>query len=146
MKSGEILEINTTVPSIVKRNCNSTSCNFNGSLETRHSSHVAFVTFRGNVELKKGSRIDVTGKYALSITSQNGHITIQTDINMTCIEENIGPICLGGFTQSRDLKVKIYKGEGINFHFFSFISTIFFASFNVALNSLYAILICSLNI
>ena len=122
MKSSEILEINTTVPSVVKRNCSSTSCNFNASLETRHSSHVAFVTFCGNVELKKGSRIDVTGKYALSITSQNGHIIIQTDINMTCNEEILNITCLGGFTQSQaPIQRKsqtIYKGEDVTLHFF----------------------------
>ena len=38
--------------------------------------------------------------YGLSITSQNGHILIETDINMTCTEMVPGETCLGGFTQS----------------------------------------------
>ena len=113
-----MLEINTTVPSIVKRNCNGTNCNFTASLEMRHSSHVAFITFSGDIELKKGSRIDVTGEYALSITSQNGNIMIQTDINMTCNEENLHSTCLGGFTQSQTEESGIYKGEGIIFFVF----------------------------
>ena len=115
-----MLEINTTVPSIVKRNYNSTNCNFTASLEMRNSSHVAFVTFSGNIELKKGSIISVTGKYALSITSQSGNIIIQTDINMTCNKEIFSTTCLGGFTQSQNeiIVKKIYQGEGIKFHFF----------------------------
>ena len=115
-----MLEINTTVPSIVRRNCYSANCNFTASLEMKNSSVVAFVTFSGNIELKKGSRIIVTGKYALSIKSQNSNISIQTDINMTCNEENLHPTCLGGFTQSLNETRSIYRGEGINFFFFSF--------------------------
>lgn len=97
----------------MKRNSN--SYNFNASHETRHSIKVAFVTFRGNVEFKKGSRINVTGKYALSITSQYGHIMIRTDINMTCNKKIFDTTCLGGFTQSSKANTttlghKIYKG------------------------------------
>ena len=73
-----MLEINTTAPSILRRNCYGANCNFTASLEMKNSSVVAFVRFSGNIELKKGSRINVTGKYALSITSQNGNIVIQT--------------------------------------------------------------------
>ena len=102
----------------------------------KNFSQVAFVTFSGNIELKKGSRINLTGKYALSIKSENGNISIQTDINMTCNEENLHPTCLGGFTQSLSETRNIYRGEGINF--FSFLLTVFFASIclNFALNSL----------
>ncbi|XP_067045170.1 uncharacterized protein [Acropora muricata] len=78
----------------------------------KNFSQVAFVTFSGNIELKKGSRINVTGKYALSINSENGNIVIQTDINMTCNEENIHSTCLGGFTQSLNETRSIYKGLG----------------------------------
>ena len=132
-----MLEINTTLPSIVKRNCNSANCNFTASLEMRNPSHVAFVTFSGNIELKKGSIINVTGKYALSITSQSGDIMIQTDINMTCNKEIFNTTCLGGFTQSLEKTESIHRGEGIKFHsFFYFI--FFFASicYNFVLNSL----------
>ena len=115
-----MLDIDTTVPSIVKRNCNSTNCKFTASLEMRKSSNVTFVTFSGNIELRKGSRIDVTGKYALSIRSQNGNITIQTDINMTCKKEILDATCLGGFTQTLDRSGEIYKGEGIKFPFLLF--------------------------
>ena len=113
-----MLEINTTVPSIVKRKYNSINSNFNASLEIRNSSQVAFITFSGDIELKKGSIINVTGEYALSITSQNGSIIVQTDINMTCNKEIFNTTCLGGFTQSQDEINGIYEGEGIKFHFF----------------------------
>ena len=120
-----MLEINTTVPFMEKRNFS--GCSFNASHMTRHSIKVAYVTFRGDVKLKKGSRIIVTGKYALSITSQNGSIFIETDINMTCNREDFGTTCLGGFTQSSNAtitrgrtKYKLYKGEVIIFHFFLF--------------------------
>ena len=114
-----MLEINTTVPSIETRYYNRTNCNFNASLEM----NVAFVTFSGKIELKDGSKINVNGKYALSITSQNGNIILQTDINMTCNKETFSNSCLGGFTQSQVSSKSIYKGEGImiKFHFlFSF--------------------------
>ena len=127
-----MLEINTTGPFMVKRNC----CSFNASHKTRHSIKVAYVTFRGNVEFKKGSRINVTGKYALSITSQNGNIIVQTDINMTCNREDFNSTCLGGFTsqattiRAEDNDYTIYKGELITFHFFlSFFSLFFYFFF-----------------
>jgi len=112
LESGDMLEINTTVPSIVRRNHNSTNRIFTASLEMKSFSQVAFVTFSGNIELKEGSRIIVTGKYALSIKSENGNISIQTDINMTCNEENLHSTCLGGFTHSQTETEGIYKGLG----------------------------------
>ena len=140
-----MLEINTTVPLMIKRNC----CSFNAShKKTRHFIKVAYVTFRGNVEFKSGSRINVTGKYALSITSQNGNITIQTDINMICNREDFNSTCLGGFTSQATIiraggkSYNIYNGEAITFHFFHFFSLIFLQSSlhppTLALNSLYA--------
>ena len=113
-----MLEINTTVPSIVRRNHNSTNRIFTASLEMKNFSQVAFVAFSGNIELKKRSIIIVTGKYALSIKSENGNISIQTDINMTCNEENLHSTCLGGFTQSQNETRGIYKGEGVIFFLF----------------------------
>ena len=118
-----MLDINTTVPSMVKRNF--TACSFNASHKTIQSKKVAYVTFRDNVELKNGSRVMVTGKYALSITSQNGSIIIQTDINMTCNRVVFNTTCLGGFTQSSQptqigKDPKIYKGEVITYNFFPF--------------------------
>ena len=60
----------------------------------------------------------VFGKYALSITSQDGHILIQTDINMTCVEKVPDTTCLGGFTQSStpkrttlNPKTDVYEGK-----------------------------------
>ena len=102
--SGEELKINTTVPSIVNNNCS--SCNYNASHENRsssssHGEHLAAVIrFSGNIEFRNGSTVKVFGKYGLSITSQNGHILIETDIDMTCAEKVLDETCLGGFTQS----------------------------------------------
>ena len=118
--SGEELTINTTVPSIVNNNCS--SCNYNASHEKRFSSHgkhlAAVIRFSGNIEFRNGSTVQVFGKYGLSITSQNGHILIETDINMTCTEKVLNETCLGGFTQSsvalRDLSNPpklLYKGK-----------------------------------
>ena len=104
IERGEVLEINTTVPSIVNNNC--PSCNYNASHENRsssssHGEHLAAVIrFSGNIEFRNGSTVQVFGKYGLSITSQNGHILIETDINMTCTEKVLDETCLGGFTQS----------------------------------------------
>ena len=58
------------------------------------------IRFSGNIEFRNGSTVQVFGKYGLSITSQNGHILIETDIDMTCTENVPGETCLGGFTQS----------------------------------------------
>ena len=118
---GEVLEINTTAPSIVNNNC--PSCNYNASHENRsssssHGEHLAAVIrFSGNIEFRNGSTVQVFGKYGLSITSQNGHILIETDINMTCTEMVLDETCLGGFTQSsvepfKDRNNKLlYKGN-----------------------------------
>ena len=118
--SGEELKINTTVPSIVNNNCS--SCNYNASHENRsssssHGEHLAAVIrFSGNIEFRNGSTVQVFGKYGLSITSQNGHILIETDINMTCTEKVLDETCLGGFTQSsvavinHDTKL-LYRGK-----------------------------------
>ena len=101
---GEVLEINTTAPSIVKENCS--SCNYNASHEKRsssisHGEHLAAVIrFSGNIEFRNGSTVQVFGKYGLSITSQNGHILIEAHIDMTCTEMVLDETCLGGFTQS----------------------------------------------
>ena len=125
---GQVLEINTTAPSIVKKNCS--SCNYNASHEKRsssssHGEHLAAVIrFSGNIEFRNGSTVQVFGKYGLSITSQNGHILIETDINMTCKEKVLDETCLGGFTQSsvepledanNPLKL-VYKGKRRCFH------------------------------
>lgn len=119
LEGGDVLEINTTVPSI---NC--TRCNYTASLQNRTSSHVthlvANITFSGNIEFGSGSTVRVSGKYALSITSLNGNISIQTDINMTCEEMVFNATCLGGFTQSSSPvmvglstppSVELYKGK-----------------------------------
>ena len=102
IENGEVLEINTTAPSIVNNNCS--SCNYNASHEKRSSSHgehlAAVVRFSGNIEFRNGSTVQVFGKYGLSITSQNGHILIETDIDMTCTVMVLDETCLGGFTQS----------------------------------------------
>ena len=104
IESGEELKINTTVPSIVNKNC--PSCNYNASHENRSSSSsygehlAAVIRFSGNIEFRNGSTVKVFGKYGLSITSQNGHILIETDIDMTCTEKVLDETCLGGFTQS----------------------------------------------
>ena len=100
LKSNEVLEINTTAPSV---NCSS-SCNYNASHENRSSSNytlpVAVIKFTGNITFKSGSTVKVVGDYAVSIRSVNGSIDIQTDINMTCGEKVLNTTCLGGFTQS----------------------------------------------
>ena len=78
------------------------------------------ISFSGNIEFRNGSTVQVFGKYGLSITSQNGHILIETDINMTCTEKVLDETCLGGFTQS-SVEEKdsnnddLYKGKRICF-------------------------------
>ena len=99
---------------------------FNASLQNRSSSHgdhlAASITFSGDIEFRSGSTVKVFGKYALSLTSQNGNILIETDINMTCGEEVLNTTCLGGFTQSSSpqlvglpgqVKSKLFKGQKI---------------------------------
>ena len=122
--NGEELKINTTAPSIVKKNC--FSCSYNASHENRsssssHGEHLAAVIrFSGNIAFRNGSTVQVFGKYGLSITSQNGHILIETDINMMCTAMVLNETCLGGFTQSSvGLKdsddLLLYKGKRIRF-------------------------------
>ena len=123
ISSGEVLEINTTVPSIVKKNCPGCPNAYSTSLRGRSSSHgdhlVAEITFSDNIEFRSGSTVKVSGKYALSIASQNGHILIHTDVNMTCGEKVLNTTCLGGFTQSSQAEAvgfpgtyrSLYKGE-----------------------------------
>ena len=83
------------------------------------------IRFSGNIEFRNGSTVQVFGKYGLSITSQNGHILIETDIDMTCTEKVLDERCLGGFTQSsvRPLEDEttpnpklLYKGTRISFY------------------------------
>ena len=123
---GEVLKINTTAPSIVNDNC--PSCNYNTSHENRSSSSsagehlAAVIRFSGNIEFRNGSTVHVFGKYGLSITSQNGHILLETDIDMTCTEKVLDETCLGGFTQSsveeKDSNMNdLYKGKRICFYF-----------------------------
>ena len=77
------------------------------------------IRFSGNIEFRNGSTVQVFGKYGLSITSQNGHILIETDINMTCTEKVLDETCLGGFTQSSAMPLedrtlarkRLYKGN-----------------------------------
>ena len=118
LKSNEVLEINTTAPSI---NC-TPSCNYHASHESRSSSNytfpVAVITFTGDITFKSGSTVKVVGEYALSIRSLNGSIYIQTDINMTCEETVFKTTCLGGFTQSaigefvdRSKEALLYRGK-----------------------------------
>ena len=91
------------------------ACAFNASLQNRSSSHgdhlVASITFSGDIEFRSGSTIKVFGKYALSLTSQNGNILIETDINMTCGEEVLNTTCLGGFTQSSSVQLVGLRGK-----------------------------------
>ena len=120
LKSNEVLEINTTAPSI---NC-TPSCNYHASHESRTSSNytfpVAVITFTGDIAFKSGSTVKVVGEYALSIGSLNGSIYIQTDINMTCEQTVFNTTCLGGFTQSAAgefvghpvYQTLLYRGKG----------------------------------
>ena len=127
LNSSEVLEINTTAPSI---NC-TPSCNYNASHELRNSSYlVAVIKFTGDILLMSGSTVKVVGEYALSIISLNGSIDIQTDINMTCVERVLDTTCLGGFTQSAeevlvgqpDSSEKLYKGKDSILIYFSVVS------------------------
>ena len=87
------------------------------------------IRFSGNIEFRNGSTVQVFGKYGLSITSQNGHILIETDIDMTCTEKVLDETCLGGFTQSSVRPLEdvnnpprlLYKGNGICFYCLSHI-------------------------
>lgn len=115
VKRGELLSINTTAPSI---NCSSSS-NYTLTLQNRsspHGSHLsAHIVLSGNIEFRRGSTVKVFGKYALSLESKNGNISICTDVNMTCGEEVFDTTCLGGFTQNSTAEKagcseKFYKG------------------------------------
>lgn len=110
VKSGELLSINTTAPSI---NGNSSS-NYNLTLKNRSSPHgshhFAHIVLSGNIEFMSGSTVKVLGKYALSLESKNGNISIHTDVNMTCGEEVFDTTCLGGFTQNSTAENQLYKG------------------------------------
>ena len=118
LKSNEVLEINTTAPSI---NCTPT-CYYRASHESRSSSGhtypVAVITFTGDITFKSGSIVKVVGEYALSMISLNGSIDIQTDINMTCGKKVLDTTCLGGFTQPAaevlvgSSSTRVYKGKG----------------------------------
>ena len=111
INSGKILKINTSAPPI---DCGA-SCSYNLTLQNRSSQHgshlVVNIAFSGNIEFRSGSTVKVFGKHALSITSQNGNITIQTDVNMTCGEDLLDTTCLGGFTQS-STEVTVKGGGG----------------------------------
>ena len=82
------------------------------------------IRFSGNIEFRNGSTVQVFGKYGLSITSQNGHILIETDIDMTCTKMVPNETCLGGFTQSSVKPLEdgsntpklVYKGKRRCFH------------------------------
>ena len=78
------------------------------------------IRFSGNIEFRNGSTVQVFGKYGLSITSQNGRILIEADMDMTCTEKVLDETCLGGFTQSsveplkdrsKPHKKLLYKGN-----------------------------------
>ena len=66
------------------------------------------------------------GKYALSVTSRNGNISIHTDVNMICGEKVFNTTCLGGFTREIIGSTKLYEVRPIDskivlfFFFFSF--------------------------
>ena len=92
------------------------------------------IRFSGNIEFRNGSTVQVFGKYGLSITSQNGHILIETDINMTCTEMVLDETCLGGFTQSSEGPLQdastppelLYTGTRICFYLpFSYLRLVF---------------------
>ena len=131
------MEINTTAPSIVKKNCS--SCNYNALHENRsssssHGEHLAaMIRFSGNIEFRNGSTVQVFGKHGLSITSQNGHILIETDIDMTCTKKVLDETCLGGFTQSSVGPLEdvsnphkiLYKGKREKMHLFAFLTFAF---------------------
>ena len=98
------------------------------------------IRFSGNIEFRNGSTVQVFGMYGLSITSQNGHIVIETDINMTCTEMVLDETCLGGFTQSsvepfKDRNQKLlYKGKRICFMCLSHICIWFGLAFTLSLS------------
>ena len=118
--SNEVLEINTTAPSI---KC-TPRCNYHASHKNRSSSGytipVAVIIFTGDIEFKSGSIVKVVGEYALSIRSLNESIYIQTDVNMTCAKTVLDTTCLGGFTQPatgelvgpQGGKTLVHRGKG----------------------------------
>ena len=128
LNSTDTLEINTTAPSV---SC-SPSCNYNASHESRNSSNVTYlvavIKFTGDIVFNNGSIVKVFGDYALSMTSLNGSIDIQTDINMTCGETRLNTTCLGGFTQSAKgvlvgppgTRTRVYRGKSSILIFFVF--------------------------
>ena len=98
------------------------------------------IRFSGNIEFRNGSTVQVFGKYGLSITSQNGHILIETDIDMTCRDRVLDETCLGGFTQSSVRPLEdvnnpprlLYKGKRICFYLpFSYLRLVFPLAFTL---------------
>ena len=87
------------------------------------------IRFSGNIEFRNCSTVQVSGKYGLSITSQNGHILVETDIDMTRRDRVLDETCLGGFTQSSVRPLEdvnnpprlLYKGKRICFYCLSHI-------------------------
>ena len=110
IKSGETLTINTTAGKAAKNSTSQYELSFqNHSFEIvgekntpyKWNYSVAHLMFKGNITFESGSHVVVTGAHALSITSLEGDITVNTSMNFTCTA-GANETCLGGYSVSVD--------------------------------------------
>ena len=108
IKSGETFTINTTAGKAAKNSTTQYKLSFqNRSFEItgKYEEHkwnysVAHLTFKGNITFESGSYVVVTGAHALSITSLEGDITVNTSMNFSCTTRDAAETCLGGYSES----------------------------------------------
>ena len=124
IKSGETFTINTTAGKAAKNSTTQYKLSFqNHSFEItgkceehKWNYSVAHLTFKGNITFESGSYVVVTGAHALSITSLEGDITVNTSMNFSCTTRDAPGTCLGGYSvsevsvQNRWKSAYIYRG------------------------------------
>ena len=109
IKSGETFTINTNAGKAAKNSTTQYELSFqNHSIEVVGKSNtpykwnysVAHLMFKGNITFESGSYVVVTGAHALSITSLEGDITVNTSMNFSCTTRDAAETCLGGYSES----------------------------------------------
>ena len=125
IKSGGTLTINTTAGKAAKNSTSQYELSFqNHSFEIvgekntpyKWNYSVAHLMFKGNITFESGSHVVVTGAHALSITSLEGDITVNTSMNFSCTTRDAAETCLGGYSVSnssvrnRRKSAYIYRG------------------------------------
>ena len=109
IKSGETFTINTTAGKAAKNSTTQYELSFqNHSFEIvgenntpyKWNYSVAHLMFKGNITFESGSHVVVTGAHALSITSLEGDITVNTSMNFSYTTGGANETCLGGYSVS----------------------------------------------